>query len=82
MNLRVIQKYLGRARLETTMAYLQHVLPSGFMKIRGYGFANPTSSVFLETVKALIERGTRTQSVLVCIPMRSVGTRWLTNGRL
>ena len=26
--------------------------------------------------------GTRTQSVLVCIPTRSVGTRWLTNGRL
>jgi hypothetical protein len=37
--------------------YLQHVLPSGFMKIRRYGFANPNCSVSLETVKALIELG-------------------------
>jgi hypothetical protein len=34
--------------------YLQHVLPSGFMKVRRYGFINPNSSVCLDTVKALI----------------------------
>ena len=31
------------------------MLPSGFMKVRRYGFANPNCSVSLETVKALIE---------------------------
>ena len=35
--------------------YLQHVLPSGFMKVRRYGFANPNCSVSLDTVKGLIE---------------------------
>jgi len=35
--------------------YLQHVLPTGFMKIRHYGFMNANSSVSLDQVRALIE---------------------------
>lgn len=35
--------------------FLQHVLPTGFMKIRYYGFLNPNSSVSLQTISALIE---------------------------
>ena len=35
--------------------FLQHVLPTGFMKVRHYGFMSPTSSVKLDEIKALIE---------------------------
>jgi DNA-directed RNA polymerase subunit RPC12/RpoP len=35
--------------------YLQHVLPTGFMKVRYYGFMSPASSVALEKVRSLIE---------------------------
>jgi hypothetical protein len=35
--------------------FLQHVLPTGFMKVRYYGFLAPGSSVSMETIEALIE---------------------------
>lgn len=35
--------------------FLQHVLPTGFMKIRYYGFMSPGSSVSLEKIATLIE---------------------------
>ncbi len=35
--------------------YLQHVLPTGFMKIRYYGFMNANSSVSSDQIRALIE---------------------------
>jgi hypothetical protein len=35
--------------------FLQHVLPTGFMKIRYYGFLSPNCSVPLEKVNALIQ---------------------------
>jgi hypothetical protein len=35
--------------------FLQHVLPTGFMKVRYYGFLHPGSSVSLEKIAALIE---------------------------
>ncbi len=35
--------------------FLQHVLPTGFMKVRYYGFLNPASSVKLEKIAALIQ---------------------------
>ncbi len=41
--------------LEFIRLFLQHVLPSGFMKVRYYGFLSPGSKVPLETVRALIE---------------------------
>ena len=35
--------------------FLQHVLPTGFMKVRYYGFLNPNSSVSLEEIGSRIE---------------------------
>ena len=35
--------------------FLQHVFPSGFMKIRYYGFMHPSSSVPLKAAVALLE---------------------------
>jgi hypothetical protein len=37
------------------MGLLQHAFPSGFMKVRYYGFLSPTSSVPLEEVRAKVE---------------------------
>jgi hypothetical protein len=41
--------------LEFMRRFLQHVLPSGFMKVRYFGFLSPGSSVALDKVQALIE---------------------------
>jgi len=41
--------------MEFIRRYLQHVLPTGFMKIRYYGFLNPNSSISLEKIAALIQ---------------------------
>jgi hypothetical protein len=41
--------------LEFMRRFLQHVLPSGFMKVRYYGFLSPGSSVKLEKIRALIQ---------------------------
>jgi hypothetical protein len=41
--------------LEFMRRFLQHVLPSGFMKVRYYGFLSPSCSVPLEEVRARIE---------------------------
>ena len=41
--------------MEFIRRFLQHVLPTGFMKIRYYGFMHPGSSVSLEKITALIE---------------------------
>ena len=41
--------------MEFMRRFLQHVLPTGFMKVRYYGFMNPASSVELEKVSSLIE---------------------------
>jgi len=41
--------------MEFMRRFLQHVLPTGFMKIRYYGFLSPGSSVPLEKISALIE---------------------------
>jgi hypothetical protein len=41
--------------MEFMRRYLQHVLPTGFMKVRHYGFMNPASSVNTEKVSFLIE---------------------------
>jgi len=35
--------------------YLQHVLPTGFMKVRYFGFLNPNCSVSLDKISALIQ---------------------------
>lgn len=41
--------------MEFIRRFLQHVLPTGFMKIRYYGFLSPGSSVPLNKISALIE---------------------------
>jgi len=41
--------------MEFMRRFLQNALPTGFMKIRYYGFLHPASSVPLERVHALIE---------------------------
>jgi hypothetical protein len=64
-NRRVFFKYKkGKSRRWRTMSlevmefirrFLQHVLPTGFMKIRYYGFLNPNCRVKLEKIKTLIQ---------------------------
>jgi len=41
--------------MEFIRRFLQHVLPTGFMKVRYYGFMSPNSAVSLEEVKTKIE---------------------------
>lgn len=41
--------------LEFIRRFLQHVLPSGFMKVRYYGFLSPSCAVPLEKIRCLIE---------------------------
>ena len=41
--------------MEFIRRFLQHVLPTGFMKVRYYGFMHPGSSVPLEKIASLIE---------------------------
>ena len=41
--------------MEFIRRFLQNVLPTGFMKVRHFGFLHPGSSVSMETVRALIE---------------------------
>ncbi len=43
--------------MEFIRRFLQHVLPTGFMKVRYYGFLNPSSSVTLEYIRQLIGNG-------------------------
>ena len=41
--------------MEFMRRFLQHVLPTNFMKVRYYGFLSPGSSVCLSTIDALIQ---------------------------
>jgi hypothetical protein len=41
--------------MEFLRRFLQHTLPTGFMKVRYYGFLNPASSVPLSKIRTLIE---------------------------
>ena len=44
-----------RGSLEFIRRFLQHVLPTGFMKVRYYGLLSPTAKVTLEELKAKVE---------------------------
>ncbi|SDL54595.1 Putative transposase [Geoalkalibacter ferrihydriticus] len=46
---------LGLDALEFIRRFLQHVLPTGFMKVRYYGFLSPGFRISLEGVRARIE---------------------------
>lgn len=41
--------------IEFIRRFLQHVLPSGFMKVRHYGFLSPNSSISLDEARGKIE---------------------------
>ncbi len=41
--------------MEFIRRFLQHVLPTGFMKIRYYGFLNPNCALPLDRMRTLIE---------------------------
>lgn len=41
--------------IEFIRRFLQHVLPTGFMKIRYYGFMNPNCKIPLERIGGLIQ---------------------------
>lgn len=41
--------------IEFIRRFLQHVLPTGFMKVRYYGFLNPSSNVSIDDIRARIE---------------------------
>jgi hypothetical protein len=41
--------------MEFIRRFLQHVLPTGFMKVRYYGFMNPNCKVSLDRIRGLIE---------------------------
>ncbi len=41
--------------MEFIRRFLQHVLPTGFMKVRYYGILHPRTSISLERVRLLIE---------------------------
>ena len=49
--------------IEFMRRFLQHVLPTGFMKVRYYGFLHPASSVRLDKIAALIELAFRFEIV-------------------
>ena len=42
--------------MEFLRRFLQHVLPTGFMKVRYFGFMNPNFSTPLEKIRLLIKR--------------------------
>jgi len=42
--------------MEFIRRFLQHVLPTGFMKIRYYGFLSPSSSMSLDHIRKLLEK--------------------------
>ncbi len=41
--------------MEFLRRFLQHVLPTGFMKVRYYGFLSPSSSISLDQIRELME---------------------------
>src|SRR5262245_29025349 len=41
--------------MEFIRRFLQHVLPTGFMKVRYYGFMNPNCELSLDRIRALIK---------------------------
>jgi hypothetical protein len=57
--------------LEFLRRFLQHVLPSGFQKVRHYGFLSPNSRLKIEGVRWLIALAKSQLFVLVCQPQQT-----------
>lgn len=49
------ERTIALGAMEFMRRFLQHVLPSGFMKVRYYGFLNPNAAVSLAEVRTKIE---------------------------
>ena len=49
--------------MEFLRRFLQHVLPTGFMKVRYYGFLHPASSIALNKIRTFIELAYRFEVV-------------------
>ena len=47
-------KTMSLDAMEFIRRFLQHVLPTGFMKVRHYGFLNPNSQLSIEMISELI----------------------------
>jgi len=45
---------MALSAMEFIRRFLQHVLPKGFMKIRHYGFLNPSSALAIEKIREFI----------------------------
>lgn len=43
--------------MEFIRRFLQHVLPTGFMKVRHYGFLNPNCGIAIEKISEIISTG-------------------------
>jgi hypothetical protein len=54
-QIRVSKSTLALSPLEFMRRFLQHVLPSGFMKVRYFGFLSSSCSMPIEEVKGRIE---------------------------
>lgn len=48
------QRHMRLSSFEFIRRYLQHVLPTGFMKVRHYGFLSPNFSVPIQKIRELI----------------------------
>lgn len=49
------QRIMKLEVMEFIRRFLQHVLPTGFMKVRYYGFLSPSSSISLDHIRQLME---------------------------
>jgi hypothetical protein len=58
--------------MEFIRRFLQHVLPTGFMKVRYYGFLNPNCTISLDRIRALIEK---TCGFISALPKAALQTR-------
>lgn len=60
--------------LEFLRRFLQHVLPSGFQKVRYYGFASPNAKLSCEAIRWLVTLQAQQPFVLQPVPMPDLAT--------
>jgi len=58
------QRKMTLDAMEFLRRFLQHVLPSGFPKVRSYGFLSPAAAISLDLVRWLIALGSGLAHVL------------------
>ena len=60
--------------LEFMRRFLQHVLPTGFMKVRHYGFLSPNAATPLEVIRKLIAKLYEVVQDFLLIPLRAAAS--------